>query len=411
MTETLGADLLRHGPDDGDWSDVLRRATRARRRRQTSAVGALVAAVAVGIASAYAFGHAIIDFGKAEKGPVTIVNDFGSLEVGAPEGMAPGVLPHEARRITSVFIDGKEHVLWVAPTKQGGFCEQWSDFFGGCRADRRDEFAKRIGVSAAVSAAGINVLGGSFFQSAGARLKLSYADGTSDEIPFVWVSAPIEAGFYLYRVPDPHRVIGHRPTALSLFDDRGKMLAREPVLNVAASLAAPVTHSLPGFPLLPVPAEAIWEQRQQLFDLRADDGAHIGLWIAPERGGGTCFWSNQASGCPHGREDAEVAQPALALSFSGAATHVALCCTVGPRVDRVEARFQDGDRAELTPRQGYLIWPIPSQHYPPGQRLDRLIAFDATGRQIASQKMPADQRGLYPCAKPEDYGYGVSMCP
>jgi hypothetical protein len=409
VSETLlGTELLRQGPDDADWSDVLRRSRRARRGRRASAIVALVVAVGLGIASAYAFGHPIIDFSKAEKGPIKIVNDFGGLEVGAPEGMAPGVLPHEARRITSVSIDGKEHVLWVAPTKQGGFCEQWSDLFGGCRADRDDEFAKHIGVS---TVGGIDVLGGSFFQSAGAWLELSYADGTSDEIPFVWVSAPIEAGFYLYRVPDAHRLPGHRPTAVSLFDDKGKVLVREPVPNSAAAPPLQVEHRLPSYPPLDVPAEAIWDERQQLFDLRADDGAHIGLWVAPKRGGGTCFWTNQASGCPQGGERGQGSQRELALSFSGGGTHVTLCCTVGPLVARVEARFQDGERLELTPKQGYLLWPIPSRHFPPGQRLDRLIAIDAAGRQIASEQMSADQRGLYPCATPKDYGYGVSMCP
>jgi hypothetical protein len=409
MSETLRAgELMRPGPDDADWSDVLHRAGRARRRRQVSAIAVLIAAIGVGIASAYAFGHPIIDFGKAERGPTKIVNDFGSLEVGAPEGMAPGVLPHEARRITSVAIDGKEHVLWVAPTKQGGFCEQWSDLFGGCRADRHAAFAKHIDVT---TVGAIDVLGGSFFQGAGARLELSYADGTSDEIPFVWVSAPIEAGFYLFRVPDAHRLAGHRPTAVSLLDDDGEVLAREPVLSSAGSPPLQVERRLAGYPPLSVPAEAIWDERQQLFDLRADDGAHIGLWIAPKRGGGTCFWTNQASGCPRVGGQVQPKQPVLALGFSGGGTHVALCCTVGPLVDRVEARFRDGDGVELTPKQGYLVWPIPSRYYPRGHRLDRLVAFDAAGRQIASQEMPADQPGLYPCAEPKDYGYGVSMCP
>jgi hypothetical protein len=408
VIESLRTDLLTQGPDDADWSDVLSRTARAHRRSQALAVMALVAAVGVGIASAYAFGHPIIDFGKAEKGPTKIVNDFGSLEVGAPEGMAPGVLPHEARKITSVSIDGKEHVLWIAPTKQGGFCEQWSDLFGGCRADRHDAFAKRIGVTMAGDA---DVLGGSFFQSGGARLELSYADGTSDEIPFVWVSAPIEAGFYLFRVPDAHRVAGNRPTEISLFDDSGKRLAREALHDYAAAGPHPVTHELPGYPNLSVPAEAIWEQRHQLFDLRADDGAHIGAWVAPERGGGTCFWTNQAMGCSHGAERPLGPERSLGLSFSGGGTHVALCCTVGPLVDRVEARFEDGDRIELAPREGYLVWPIPSRHFSLGHRIESLVAFDAVGHQIASQKMPADQRGLYPCAEPKDYGYGTSMCP
>ena len=173
--QLLGSDLLKRGHDDADWSDVLRRARGQRRRRKAAAVVAVIAAVAVGVASAYAFGHPIIDFGKAAKGPEKVVNDFGSMEVGAPEGMAPGVLPHQTRRITAVRIDGKEHVLFVAPTKQDGFCEQWSDFIGGCRANRHDEFAKRLDVGGSA-----DVLAGSFFQKAGTRLVISYADGTSD---------------------------------------------------------------------------------------------------------------------------------------------------------------------------------------------------------------------------------------
>ncbi len=410
MSETpLELDPLRHGPNDPDWSDVLRRSIRARRRRQASAITALIGALCLGIATAYAFGHPIVDFGSAPKGPAKVVNDFGSLEVGAPEGMAPGVLSHQARRITAVAIDGKEHVLWVAPTKQGGFCEQWSHLMGGCRANRHDRFAKRIDVSVLGTRDGISVLGGSFFQDAGSRLEVSYADGASEEIPFVWVSAPIEAGFYLYRVPDAHRVAARRPTAVRLLDDHGKLLAREPLRYSAPPQQ--VTHDLPGYPLLSVPAEAVWDERRQLFDVRADDGAHIGLWIAPKRGGGTCFWTNQSFGCSRGTEPLQAGQPVLALGFSGAVTHVTLCCTVGPAVARVEARFQDGDRVELTPRDGYLIWPVPARHYPRGNRLEELIAFDAAGHQIATQRLKPDARGLYPCATPTDYGYGVSMCP
>ena len=84
---------------------------------------------------------------------------------------------------------------------------------------------------------------------------------------------------------------------------------------------------------------------------------------------------------------------------------------LGPLVDRVEARFEDGDRIELAPREGYLVWPIPSRHFSLGHRIESLVAFDAAGHQIVSQKMPANQRGLYPCAEPKDYGYGTSMCP
>jgi hypothetical protein len=105
----------------------------------------VLALVVVVAAAAYVLGHPVIDFGKAQKGTRKVVDDFGSMQVGAPSpAMAPGVLPHQARAITAVRIDGKAHTLYVAPTKKGGFCYQWSHLMGGCRADRHDKFASHV---------------------------------------------------------------------------------------------------------------------------------------------------------------------------------------------------------------------------------------------------------------------------
>jgi hypothetical protein len=402
--------LLPLGPDDPDWNDVLARARRARRRRIALAPALAAAVVAVGIASAYALGHPVIDFGQAPKGSTKVVNDFGRLEVGAPPGMAPGVLPHEARKVTSVRMNGKKRVLWVAPTKGGGFCEEWSHSVGGCRADRHDRFADRIGLDmiGARTASGIGALAGSFFQSTADRLELSYADGSSSEIPFVWVTAPIDAGFFFYPLPDD----GRRPTALTLYDSDGNTLQREPIPAPEPPGSGQVGHRLPGYPPLAVPAQAKWAKRQQLFDLHAEDGTHIGLWVAPARGGGHCFWTNQAGGCtPAGGAHGRGSMPPLAVGFQAGGKHVTLCCEVGREVARVEARFEDGDRVQFEPKQGYLIWVIPSRHYRLGHRLDQLVAFDASGGRISSRRFQTNAPALYPCTKPKSYGYGVSMCP
>lgn len=416
MSESLPLhQLLARGPDDSDWSDVVRRAARGRRRRLASSALTVLAILSVGIAAAYASGHPIVDFAKAPKGPRTVVNDFGSLEVGAPPGMAPGVLPHEARRITSVTIGGKRHVLWVAPTEKGGFCEQWSGLTGGCRADPHDRFATHIEVSGLYkrerSGSSIVVFGGSFFQKDAERLEVLYLDGTTDEIPFVWVTAPINAGFYLFRVPDAHRDAGHRPKTIRLLDGAGKLLASEPASDAGVDVPERLRLlRLPGYPSMSVPWLAIWDKRQQLFDVRADDGTHMGLWVAPSRGGGTCYWSNQTSYCSRPGVKAPPS-PALDLGFAGGATHVSLCCTVREDIARVEARFEDGDRIELAPKEGYLVWPIPARHYPRGHRLEQLVAYDASGREIASHAYNTHEAGMYPCKKPKDVGYGSSICP
>lgn len=123
----------------------------------------------------------------------------------------------------------------------------------------------------------------------------------------------------------------------------------------------PVMHRVAGYPLLIVPADAIWDEREQLFALRTDNGDRMPLWIAPEQGGGTCFWTTQSLGCSRvGGRPFNV--PPLALGFSGG-PWVTLCCQVGDGVARVEARFEDGDAVQLTPKRGYVLWVIPLRHY------------------------------------------------
>jgi hypothetical protein len=408
VTQSLLRDeLLPAGPDDADWRDVVRRAGLAR-QRGAFALGALLAAALLGLASAWALGHPVVDFGSAPKGSRQVVNAFGSLEVGAPAGMAPGVLPRQARRVTSVRIDGKRHVLWVAPTKRGGFCAEWTGLGGGCRADRHGRVAQRLEVSGGGDARGLRVISGSFFQPRGERLLLRYADGQTVDIPFVWVTAPINAGFYAFAVPAAHRPRSHAPERLTLVDGSGKALAREPVLFARAP--AFVLHRVPGFGPLTVPAQAEWARRRQLFDLRADDGARIGLWVAPERGGGRCFWANRAAGCSRGpgRRRAP-ATPPLQLGIQGGG-RVLLCCSVSGAVATVQARFQDGERVSLAPREGFLIWPIPTRHYARGRRLSMLVAYDGRGRVLQQQRFRSTP-GVYPCAKPRSYGYGVKQCP
>ena len=70
-------------------------------------------------------------------------------------------------------------------------------------------------------------LGGSLLASDAVRLVVDYEDGASDEIPFTWVSSPIEAaGFYVYEVPAEHRAFGHRAAVLRAVDVNGDDVAR-----------------------------------------------------------------------------------------------------------------------------------------------------------------------------------------
>jgi hypothetical protein len=414
--------------EDGDWSDVLRRTRTASRRRIVGAVG-VAAVVIAGTASAFALVHPSIDFLSAQKGPDNVVTDFGKIAVSAPPGWPVGTVePDQTRQITTVTLDGVAHVLYLAPATAGGFCEEWSNTGGtDCTGARRTSGDNQIGVATSGRSLIGTFVSGWFFQQAGARIEISFADGATDEIPFVWVTDPINAGFFIYRVSDAH---DGRPTSLALYGDNGDVIARQgiPAPHVP-DFASPSLGAVPGHSPLTVPSDAVYNEREQLFDLRADDGTRVGLWIAPEKGGGMCFWSNGSSGCDHGRPvgarpsaqeigpllkarpEFATAIPILGLGFSGGSS-VFVCCTVEADVARVELRFEDGDRIDVTPKRSYLIAVIPSRHYALGHRIDEIVAYDSSGAEIGHHTI-GSQPGLYPCAKADEVylGYGRSRCP
>jgi hypothetical protein len=122
----------------------------------------------------------------------------------------------------------------LAPTGSGGFCYEWSDLFGGCQ-QRRDPPATQphrdrylLGASWASSGEGfIEFVGGSVLAPGTRRIVAKFADGAELEMPLTWVSAPINAGFYLLFVPPQHQASGHELTAIEARDDSGRLLARQ----------------------------------------------------------------------------------------------------------------------------------------------------------------------------------------
>jgi hypothetical protein len=60
-----------------------------------------------------------------------------------------------------------------------------------------------------------------------ASVEVQFEDGSSVAVPVVWVSAPIDAGFFGYEVPAAHLRVGARPILLVLRDADGKELRRD----------------------------------------------------------------------------------------------------------------------------------------------------------------------------------------
>ena len=236
-----------------DWGDVQRKARRLRLRAHASKVsaGACVALLAV-LAATPALGlrgHIVQLFGSSEPAPTKVVTSFAEMDVDAPPGMAPNVIAGETREVARWPLStGKTSILWVAPTRAGGFCLEYSNAGGGCDRDRRGDFSPGLAIPGLIAPPGeiqkspVIVTGDTLLHDA-ASVEVQFEDGDDARVPLIWVSAPIDAGFFLYEIPAPHLLDGHLMTALVLRDTNGHELARD--TQIARSLRDLREHGLP----------------------------------------------------------------------------------------------------------------------------------------------------------------------
>lgn len=257
MTEIAAVlDELVPEPGDafGDWADVLGRAgirpaaATARRPRRLLIGLAAAALVLIVLFATPAFGllrdligRTNVPFTGGKKAPYEVKRDFFDMSISAPQSMDPQAISSQTRRVAVFHVDGKAHVLYVAPTRKGGFCWVFEGGVGGCRATRSlshpgqampgsvhqsllsaswsGTTRRGTGTMRVVSVAGYALARGT------QHLYVEYADGTRSEIPFTWVSKPIAAGFFFYGIPAGHTA-ATAVRGVSAWDGHGHRLAR-----------------------------------------------------------------------------------------------------------------------------------------------------------------------------------------
>lgn len=399
----------------GDWLDVRRRARRMRFRQAGLVVAATVATVVVA-APALGLHRVVVDWFRAEPAPETVQLQFSELAIGAPEGMDPGIVPNSARRVTQVHHEGKTHVLWVAPTRDGGFCHMWTERGGSCIKDRKPPPMRPprpspnlnphlLPLSWSPDPEGvIQRFAGTLLATDTEHLRAEFADGEEVEIPVTWVSPPIDAGFFIYWMAGDHRRPGHHLTALTAVGPDGAILARYTFpLTPPPEISRPVR--LPDGQVAELPAKALVGQARKLVDFRAENGQRVTLWVIPTTDGGRCFWHNRGGGCPLGDLDVPMA---AALHPGG--RPVLFSARVQEQVAAVDLRWEDGAVERVEPVEGFILREIGGAHYERGHRLEAATAVAADGRALHRQTFDTAESGIYPCDKPVDQGRGV-MCP
>jgi hypothetical protein len=323
----------------GHWESVLEDAAvehrpseevapRSRRRllsRRRGLVGAVLLALVTALLATPAFGlrdlllsligRSTVPF-TGKTAPLGVKRDFADLALGLPPSMGPRAIAAETRTVTTFHVDGRMVRLWVAPTRTGGFCETFEHHFGGCRTrtpapnypqapgavndyavgmmgEVTNPAGKKLGggfSGGLPTGPGRSVelvpslIGGDLLTPTAQTVELDYADGDKSDIPFVYVTAPINAGFFLYRIPRGHQTLKGRLTAILVLDDHGHVLAKHLIYRQRVQLPHHIVHQLN--PPHPIPPPSPPVQRGQ-----AD-----GVSLVVGRNGVAKFNTTQASG-------------------------------------------------------------------------------------------------------------------
>lgn len=387
------------------WDEVMRRAKSSRRRLTPPRLVMAVLATAFLVylaAPAFGLSTPFLDFFSSTPAPKRVVEDFRMQNAAGAHGfgMNPKVLAGQARRVKVYRLrDGTPFPLDVAPRRGGGFCFDFG-WGGSCAApharvpdERGDHNIAKI-EPGEYGFRGSTVIAGYVTDPNIDHLELRFQDDTRVDIPLLWVSPPIDAGFYVDELTPRQHHAGHRPTELLGLDASGHAVAW---VRSMFHPANPATN----------PRTAAELSKKHVI-LRSGPAT---IAIAPTRSGGECFWFRNggaaSSGCP---PPGGLPMP-ISGGLSPGTQSVAFWAEVRPRVARVELRFQDRRSIELKPVHGFVLYTIPAAHWPRGHRLLQAIAYSATGKRLGQQSGRPSMPGIYPCSKPIPLGAGLTACP
>lgn len=212
---------------------------RSRRRRLVVALavaavlGTLVATPAFGVRGAllHLFGRSDVPFTGAPPAASVIKHEFADMSSGAPKGMDPRVASGQARLAGAFAFDGAKRHVWVAPTADGGFCYLFEGISGGCTQTKTativldGSFFARPGDTTPA----LEALAGRIYSPRASQLRVVFEDGKTTVLPFVYVSKPIDAGFFTYKPKPAEERAGHRPQDVVVVDASGTEIGRETI--------------------------------------------------------------------------------------------------------------------------------------------------------------------------------------
>jgi hypothetical protein len=202
------------------------------RRRRGPIVAIAIGLAALAAGPTLAFQRDLVDFWTAGPAPERIQLDWDKMrqvhERARAKGFGgPSMTPvGTGREVLRVDLDGERRPLWVIPLQEGGFCYRLH-FHGSCVRLPEDGRLLKIGAGglATREGGGSAWIVGPVLADDVQEVELLYQDGERVKVPFVWVSPPVDAGFYAYDVPAEHEQPGRLTVALVGLNEDGDQVA------------------------------------------------------------------------------------------------------------------------------------------------------------------------------------------
>jgi hypothetical protein len=199
-------------------------------RRRVPLVGLAAAALVVAILAAtpaWALVRQVLPFWNQPTAPQSVRVQFSSLNLGAPPGMSPRAMSGQTREVGRFTFGGLHRTLWVAPAKNGGFCSLWlPGGGGGCSTS-----GLPLGTGALLDGGVPAWITGDAIAPIVNDVVIRFSDGSTVHPRIIWVSAPIDAGFFAYDVPASERSSRDHLTAVDAYDSHGRLVRHETFMD------------------------------------------------------------------------------------------------------------------------------------------------------------------------------------
>lgn len=348
-----------------DWDGVLAAVRSAQRRMRVRRLSILVAVLAVLLATpAFGIGERLLDVIAGEPAPEEVKSELRRLnEVPEPvlellDDLSPEVNASEARGVMSVQTTRGPVFLWVAPTKDGGFCAYVETESGGSSACGNDaDFGlPRPGLS--VDLRSLDARNGeddrlAFGRVVGwkprDRVELELDDGRR-------LRARVAAGWLMGEFPE------------------GATLVRIHLLRAGAIVAT--QEMLPPKPPPAMPSPGDYRTLLEVETLTGDTAV---LSVAPAPPGQQCYKVSAGN-----TESASCGDPPFGdISVSGDLTSALLFGPVQVPAASLEVVFEDGERDDVPLKEGYFLYAVPAGHVKRGHLPKEFVARDVAGNVVA----------------------------